>query len=172
MSQRSAVRALFGLGCSLVPAGCMEPVDARVGPNRTVEPGATVTLDGSRSYPRDLNRIDFLWEVIDGPEVTLTDSKAAITTFTAPSQAGIETVVARLTVTYIDLSGQVYPPNSDTAFVRVRVQADPDATDTAEQEDTAADDGDGTGDGTGDPTTIDNGDTAGDVENNLGEEPT
>ena len=106
----------------------MDPVDARVGDNRTVQAGDTVTLDGSRSLPRDPNRIDYLWEVIDGPEVTLADAKAPVTSFTAPHLSSDSTVVVLLTVTYVDLSGRPYPPNRDTDSVRIRVKADPDAT--------------------------------------------
>ena len=118
----------------------MDPVDARVGDNRTVQAGDTVTLDGSRSLPRDPNRIDYLWEVIDGPEVTLADAKAPVTTFTAPHLSSDSTVVVLLTVTYVDLSGRVYPPNRDTDSVRIRVKADPDVTETdASGEDADAD---------------------------------
>ena len=118
----------------------MDPVDARVGDNRTVQAGDTVTLDGSRSLPRDPNRIDYLWEVIDGPEVTLADAKAPVTTFTAPSMSSDRTVVVQLTVTYVDLSGRAYPPNRDTDSVRIRVKADPDVTETdASGEDADAD---------------------------------
>lgn len=118
----------------------MEPVDARAGDNRTVEAGDTVTLDGSRSRPRDPNRIDYLWEVIDGPEVTLADAKAPVATFTAPHLSSDSTVVVQLTVTYVDLSGRVYPPNRDTDSVRIRVKADPDATEAdASGEDAGAD---------------------------------
>ena len=118
----------------------MDPVDARVGDNRTVQAGDTVTLDGSRSLPRDPNRIDYLWEVIDGPEVTLADAKAPVTTFTAPHLSSDSTVVVQLTVTYVDLSGRVYPPNRDTNSVRIRVKADPDVTETdASGEDADAD---------------------------------
>ncbi len=118
----------------------MDPVDARVGDNRTVQAGDTVTLDGSRSLPRDPNRIDYLWEVIDGPEVTLADAKAPVTSFTAPHLSSDSTVVVLLTVTYVDLSGRPYPPNRDTDSVRIRVKADPDVTETdASGEDADAD---------------------------------
>ncbi len=128
MNKHTVMISALGLGCIMTVGGCMEPVVARAGNNRTVEGGDTVTLDGSGSLPRDPNRIEYLWEVIDGPEVTLAEAKARGTTFTAPRLSSDSTVVVQLTVTYVDLSGLVYPPNRDTDSVRIRVKADPDAT--------------------------------------------
>ncbi len=130
MDRRCAGIVLLVAACPFT-AGCMDQVVADAGPNHTVEAGETVTLDGSKSRPRD--RSAFSWEVIEGPTVTLDDASAAVTTFTAPSQTTDATVVAQLTVTYVDLAGQPYPPNSDMDWVRIRVHADPDAADVTDQ---------------------------------------
>ncbi|MHC4235862.1 MAG: PKD domain-containing protein [Planctomycetota bacterium] len=104
--------------------GCMDEAVARAGADRTVDAGETVTLDGSASTPSAKGKLEFLWEVADGPEVSFGDARAQITSFTAPREPSETILRIRLTVTFVDLSGQPYPPNSDTDEVVIRVHAD------------------------------------------------
>ena len=140
MGRPCEVLTMLGLLSCLPASGCMDPVRANAGSDRTVDAGAEVTLDGSRSRPRDAKRLDFLWEVVDGPEVTLTNPQARTTTFTAPQQQTESTITVRLTVTYVDLGGQLVPSNRDTDEVLIQVRADPEAADTSEATDQAAED--------------------------------
>ena len=49
-----------------------------------VNPGATVTLDGSGSMDADDGIVSYLWTQVDGSPVTLSDPTSAVTTFSAP----------------------------------------------------------------------------------------
>ena len=49
-----------------------------------VNPGTTVTLDGSGSTDADGGIVSYLWTQVDGAPVTLSDPASAVTTFTAP----------------------------------------------------------------------------------------
>jgi len=135
----SATKAILLAGvvsCLTATVGCMDQVVARAGADRTVEAGATVTLDGSGSTPKDRGRLDYLWEVAQGPSVTFADARARITTFTAPRESTETIFRIRLTATYVDLSGRATPSNSDTDEVVIRVRADrsvPEAGSTSDQ---------------------------------------
>jgi len=102
----------------------MDQAVARAGPDRAVDAAATVTLDGSQSTPA--KQLNFLWEVVQGPEVTFSDAQAQATTFAAPRQGTETRFRMRLKVTYLDYAGRPVPSNSDTDDVIVRVRADPD----------------------------------------------
>jgi len=126
---------LIALGALSLCAGCMENAVARAGEDQTAQPGATVTLDGSASTPDARGRLNYLWEVVDGPEVAFADSAAEVTTFTAPRRREPADVVIRLTVTYVDLSGKPTLSNQDSDDLTVHVSADPDAPPTTQPAD-------------------------------------
>jgi len=58
---------------------------ANAGPNQNVEPGDTITLDGSLSYDPNLDQLTYKWSQLSGPTVTLSNVNAVKPTFTAPS---------------------------------------------------------------------------------------
>ena len=59
-------------------------VAAVAGPDRSVQQGQTVTLDGSAS----LNASSLAWAQTSGPSVVLTGATGPVATFTAPAQGG------------------------------------------------------------------------------------
>ncbi|MCH7814571.1 MAG: hypothetical protein IID40_11195 [Planctomycetes bacterium] len=135
MSGRPKPNVLLALiACLSAAGGCMDRVVARAGANRTVDGGDTVSLDGSDSTPQDRGRLDYLWEVVDGPDLSFASSTARRTTFTAPRSTAETIYRIRLTATYVDLSGRPIPSNRDTDDVIIRVHADPDAGAEAEAE--------------------------------------
>jgi hypothetical protein len=67
--------------------------------NLLVNAGTYVTLNGGSSHDPDGDPIDFKWEQISGPLVTLNGDNASQATFTAPSVRSITTMLFRLTVT-------------------------------------------------------------------------
>ena len=69
---------------------------AQAGADRTVEPGATVTLNGSGT-DSDGTIQGYAWSQVSGESVTLQNANTARATFTAPAVAG--DLVFRLTVT-------------------------------------------------------------------------
>lgn len=61
-----------------------DPPTAVVGPDQNVIEGATVQLDGSKSYDSDNGGIlSYRWKQVAGPPVTLADPNASHTTFAA-----------------------------------------------------------------------------------------
>ena len=95
---------------------------ANAGPNRTVSPRASVTLQGSGTDPDSGDTLAYSWEQPAGPTVTLSDTAAAMPTFTAPSSS--TTLTFRLTVT--DSEGA---SDTDTVTIRVRSSSStPDPT--------------------------------------------
>jgi hypothetical protein len=112
---------IFRRGTRL-PPGDLPPV-ANAGPDRAVDGGATVTLDGTLSADPEGAALAYLWEQIAGPAVTLADPRQARTTFTAPAVSGDSVVVLRLVV-----SDGVRSSTPDVVTVVVRDVPDP-ATD-------------------------------------------
>ena len=61
-----------------------QPV-ADAGPDQTVKKGETATLSGLGSSDPDKDKLTYQWTQTSGPDVKLSDPKAAKTTFVAPS---------------------------------------------------------------------------------------
>ena len=103
---------------------------ADAGPDQEVDPGATVTLDGSASHDPDDDPITgYAWTQTAGIEVALDDPGSATPTFTAPELPGdvtFELVVAAggldslpdaVTVTVRDLAPRFLDTVEDLTFV-------------------------------------------------------
>jgi len=87
---------------------------ANAGPNQVVSRGSLVSLDGSRSFDPDGDRIiSYSWVQTSGTPVTLTGANTATPTFTAPT--GATSLVFSLTVT--DSTGAVSSPSTVTIIV-------------------------------------------------------
>ncbi len=77
-----------------------QPPKAHAGSNQTVQPGAAVTLDGSKSMDPEESVLSFRWTQTTGEPVTLSDPTAVQSTFLAPViKAGNESLVFQLMVT-------------------------------------------------------------------------
>ena len=77
----SATRAVAVTGAAFPPA----PVEAKAGPDRTVEEGQLVRLDGSGSVAAT----GFTWQETSATGVTLDDPTSATPTFTAPAAGSV-----------------------------------------------------------------------------------
>ena len=72
---------------------------SNAGPDQVISGNTTVVLDGTESQDPDGNIESFNWEQIFGtPDVTLTDDKAGISTFTAPGVTNTTVLKFRLSV--------------------------------------------------------------------------
>ena len=80
------------------PADTAAPV-AKAGADREVTPGATVTLDGSKSTAPPGATLAYAWSRTAGPAVTLNNAKTARASFTAPNVLAGTELTFRLTVT-------------------------------------------------------------------------
>jgi len=97
------------------PAPSTAPPLADAGPDRNVQEGAQVVLDGSNSFDADGDIASYLWEQTAGTPVNLSNAAAVQPTFTAPDvAAGGESLTFRLTVT--DSEGQ---QGTDTCIVNI-----------------------------------------------------
>ena len=87
------------------PGPMSSPPVANAGPDRNVQEGNPVLLDGSNSTDPDNDIASYLWEQTAGTPVNLSNPAAVQPTFTAPDVgAGGESLTFRLTVT--DSEGQ------------------------------------------------------------------
>jgi len=71
---------------------------SRAGNDQTVGDGDTVTLSGLNSTDPDDNIAGYTWQQTGGTSVTLSNSKVAETTFTAPHVTVSETLIFQLTI--------------------------------------------------------------------------
>ena len=69
---------------------------ADAGRDQSVAQGAQVTLSALGSTDPDNDPLAYAWRQVDGPKVELSDAKAAVPTFTAPSGDGTLHLVFRL----------------------------------------------------------------------------
>ena len=102
-------------------AGNMPNADA--GPDRAVDEGDPVTLDGTGSSDPDGDQISYSWRQISGIIVKLSGGNTASPTFVASSVSSLETLVFELTVS----DGT----HSNTDTVTVVIGNRPDALPTA-----------------------------------------
>ncbi|MEM8983404.1 MAG: hypothetical protein AAGC71_10275 [Pseudomonadota bacterium] len=114
-----------GGGGSAPPAN--RAPSASAGVDQTVDPGSTVTLDGSAT-DSDGTVTGFAWSQISGSTVALSDANQATATFTATSPAASESLGFRLTVT--DDDGAT---DFDDVLVTVDVNQPPTANAGADQ---------------------------------------
>lgn len=99
LSGNTYTTALVTQDCAInVTFVALEPPTAEAGPEQTVNELSDVTLTGTAS-DSDGEVIDYLWEQISGPGVTLTSTDTLAAGFTAPDVAAPETLVFQLTVT-------------------------------------------------------------------------
>lgn len=82
-----------------VNAEAVITLTANAGPDRDVDAGATVVLDGTMSESSANLPLTFSWAQLAGPNVALSNPRGAATTFTAPSGAEEVTLELQLTVT-------------------------------------------------------------------------
>ncbi|HJY79007.1 MAG TPA: PKD domain-containing protein, partial [Burkholderiales bacterium] len=108
---------------SQVPLVVTTP-NAAAGPDKTIDEGASFTLDGSKSSDGDGTIASYRWTQLSGPPVTLATPGAARTDFVAPQVGeGGADLVFRLDVA--DNDGQT---DSDTVTIHVADEFDPKST--------------------------------------------
>src|SRR5207302_1521748 len=102
------------------------PPRANTGSNQTVNGGALVILDGTKSNDPDGGSIaSYLWIQTSGPAVTLSAANTAKSSFTAPSSTTSDTTLTfKLTVT--DNDGAATSSASTSVLVK-RVNTPPTA---------------------------------------------
>ena len=104
-------------GTELVDEKCIPnniPV-ADAGKPQTVNSGSVVTLDGSKSYDPNKNKITYQWTQLAGPSVSLSDSTSPNPKFTAPTVNSQTSLKFQLVIN----NGQ---DNSKPSTVTVNVQ--------------------------------------------------
>lgn len=87
---------------------------AHAGSDRYAKAGEVITLDGSQSYDPNGSIVSYLWELTDGPPVTLINPASIRPSFTIPEVIKTTQWTFRLTVT--DNDGEM-----GTDYVRVKI---------------------------------------------------
>jgi hypothetical protein len=84
-----------------IKAAANQPPEADAGPDQTVNPRQTVTLNGANSSDPDGDGLMYLWEQTQGAAVQVSDSAHPQPTFTAPdAAAGVQMMLTfKLTIT-------------------------------------------------------------------------
>ena len=104
---------------------------ADAGDDQTVGEGVSVILDGSYSLDPDDGIASYLWEKIEGPEISLTDADKAQASFTAPD-VGPDGVSLTFKLTVTDYHGS---QSTDSCIVNVTwLNAPPTADAGSDQE--------------------------------------
>jgi hypothetical protein len=98
---------------------------ADAGDDQTVGEGASVILDGSYSLDPDDGIASYLWEEIEGPEVSLTDADKAQASFTAPD-VGPDGLSLTFKLTVTDYHGS---QSTDSCIVNVTWLNEPPTAD-------------------------------------------
>jgi hypothetical protein len=83
---------------TIVANTCMHGPHADAGTDKSVAPGANVTLDGSASSDADGLPLTYSWTQTGGDAVTLTGADSARPTFTAPAATEVTMLEFQLTV--------------------------------------------------------------------------
>ena len=99
---------------------------ANAGTNQSVAAGVNVVLDGSNSTDGDGAIVNYLWEQVSGPSVTVSNADQSTASFISPSEASTQILSFRLTVT--DNDG-----DSSSVTTTVTVAAVPDVADPLDE---------------------------------------
>ena len=91
---------------------------ADAGPDRIVNEMVRVSLDGSKSYDPENQKLSYMWSQISGENVTLTSATTTNPSFTSP-------VVANNEIKVLTFELRVYDDNGREAFDTVTITVDP-----------------------------------------------
>lgn len=108
----AALSLSFASGMTVLLVSSDAPPTANAGADQSVNPAATVTLNGTGSTDPESGALTYAWTQLSGPAVTLSSATAAQPTFTAPATVDGATLVFGLTVT--DPVGQASAPDTVT----------------------------------------------------------
>ena len=138
------------------------PPVAEAGPDRSVNPDDTVTLDGTGSYDPDGDELDVSWAQVGGPSVDLRDQGTFTPTLTAPSVSGTETLTFEI---YVSDGSETVADTVDVTVSGGTSNSPPDAEAgpdlTAEPDESFTLDGSASSDPDGDSLSYDWTQTAG-----------
>jgi hypothetical protein len=100
VTDKNGVQSTAACNVNVVTSSADMPLTANAGPDQTVSAATIVTLDGSESSTSSGDIFSYLWQQIDGPTVSLSNSTSSQATFTAPQTATGDTSMSfMLTVT-------------------------------------------------------------------------
>lgn len=99
---------------------------ANAGANQSVAAGVNVVLDGSNSADGDGAIVNYLWEQVSGPSITIINADQSTASFISPSEASTQILSFRLTVT--DNDG-----DSSSVTTTITVAAVPDVADPLDE---------------------------------------